>query len=121
MLLGTVPTCFKIIINYSLEIRGRGNHPHYIRTIKLCIPLPMLFSPLVGQLIDTFGFTSLFTATAYVTGLGAVMTLSMIEPRALRRRAGIQSYELVVFPYWPAPTNTAALPNAAQSATIRGR
>ena len=82
VLLGAIPTCFKIIVNYSLEITERESHPHYISTIKLCMPLPLLLSPLVGWLVDTLGFTPVFTATACVTALGAMMTLFMIEPRA---------------------------------------
>jgi hypothetical protein len=81
--LGALPTTFRILSNYALELTQRINHAQYISTLKLCMTIPLLSSPLVGWLTEPtqLGFTVVFVATSAMTSLGAVMTFWIVEPR----------------------------------------
>ena len=81
--LGALPTTFKTLSNYALELTERKNHAQYISTLKLCMTIPLLGSPLIGWLTEPtqLGFTVVFAFTSAITWVGAVMTFWMIEPR----------------------------------------
>ena len=79
--LGTVPTTFKSLTNYALEITTPTNHPRYISTLRLAMMLPFVLSPLFGWMIDAAGFEPVFVATSGVIATGGVMTFWLAEPR----------------------------------------
>lgn len=81
--LGALPTTFKTLSNYALELTERRNHAQYISTLKLSMTIPLLASPIVGWLAEPnrLGFTVVFLAASAVTLAGAVMTFWIIEPR----------------------------------------
>ena len=83
--LGTVPTTFKVLINYTLELTDREHHPHYISTLKLCMAFPLLLSPFVGALIEPLGFSRVFISVGAIGLVGAAMTFFMVEPRQALR------------------------------------
>lgn len=80
-LLGMTPVTFRTLTNYSLELSHHDDHPRYISTLKLCMAIPFLFSPLIGLLVDVIGFTTVFLAVACMVMLGGILTFRMDEPR----------------------------------------
>lgn len=81
VVLGTVPTTFKILTNYALEITEPKNHPRYISTLKLAMMVPFVLSPLYGLMIDLVGFEPVFITTSGMIALGGLMTFRLSEPR----------------------------------------
>ena len=79
--LGTVPTTFKALTNYALEITEPKNHPRYISTLRLGMMLPFVLSPLFGAWIDAAGFEPAFLTTSAVIAVGGLMTFRLSEPR----------------------------------------
>ncbi len=59
-------------------------HPRYLATVNLCLAVPFVFAPLVGLLVDmeSIGFRLVFAATAVFVIVGALMTLTLQEPRS---------------------------------------
>ncbi len=82
--LGVTPLVLRILVNYTLEICIPEQHPRYLATVNLCLAVPFVFAPLVGLLIDLepVGFDVVFSATAVLITLGALMTLTLEEPRS---------------------------------------
>ena len=80
-LLGTLPTTFKTLVNYTLELTTPDQHPHYISTLKLTMLLPFILSPLVGLLIDWTGFHTVFVMIAISSLIGFGLTFRLCEPR----------------------------------------
>ncbi len=82
--LGVTPLALRILVNYTLEICLPHQHPRYLATVNLCLAIPFAFAPLAGLLIDVqaAGFRLVFIATAVLVALGALMTLTLEEPRS---------------------------------------
>jgi len=87
-LLGTLPTTFKTLVNYTLELTTPDQHPQYISTLKLTMLMPFFLSPLVGLLIDVTGFRAVFLSIALLTLIGAGMTFRICEPRQKQGPSG---------------------------------
>lgn len=79
--IGLVPVTLRVLVNYVIEIVTRDKHPEYISTLNLCMAAPFLCSPLLGALVDWTGHILPFLIVAAAVGLGAVLTLTMQEPR----------------------------------------
>ena len=80
-LLGITPVLMKTLVNYALELSKQSEHPRYIRTLKLCMAMPFVVSPLLGLMIDVVGFASVFLLITSLIVLGGVMTFRLVEPR----------------------------------------
>ena len=80
-LLGMTPVTFRTLTNYVLEISKHDDHPRYISTLKLCMAIPFLFSPLIGLLVDVVGFAAVFLTISCLVTLGGLLTFRMAEPR----------------------------------------
>lgn len=79
--IGLVPVTLRVLVNYVIEIATRDKHPEYISTLNLCMAVPFLCSPLLGALVDWTGHVLPFLIVAFAVGIGAVLTLTMQEPR----------------------------------------
>ncbi len=81
--MGITPLVLRILVNYTLETCVPKQHPRYLATVNLCLAVPFVFAPLVGFLIDleSVGFQVVFLTTAVLMVLGAMMTLTLEEPR----------------------------------------
>ena len=80
-LLGLAPVTFSTLNNYVLELAVTSDHPRYVSTLSVCMAVPFCFSPLVGALLDHFGFPVVFTCITALIALGGAMTFWMSEPR----------------------------------------
>jgi MFS family permease len=80
-LLGLAPVTFSTLNNYVLELAVTSDHPRYVSTLSVCMAVPFCFSPLVGALLDHFGFPVVFTFITALIALGGAMTFWMSEPR----------------------------------------
>lgn len=82
--LGVTPLALRILVNYTLEICVPEQHPRYLATVNLCLAVPFAFAPLVGFLVDmeSVGFRGVFSVTAVLVLLGALLTFSLKEPRS---------------------------------------
>ena len=85
ILLGAVPVSYRMLLNYTLELTNRENHPIYVSTVVLSMAPPILLSPPVGELVDQIGYTIPFLAISIVLFGAWLMTLRVIEPRDLNR------------------------------------
>ena len=81
LLLGLTPVTFRTFVNYTLELADPHDHPKYISTLKLCMAVPFLLSPLVGWLVDVIGFEAVFVSIAALMMLGGLLTFRLSEPR----------------------------------------
>jgi MFS family permease len=80
--LGLVPVTFRMQLNYALELTDRAQHPIYVSTVVLCMAVPIVLSPLVGECVERIGYVLPFCMIAVVLLFGWCMTLTMIEPRS---------------------------------------
>ena len=80
-LLGITPVLMKTLVNYALELSKQSEHPRYISTLKLCMAIPFVISPLLGLMIDLVGFTPIFLLITSLILLGGAMTFRLFEPR----------------------------------------
>lgn len=82
--LGFTPVTIKMLINYTLELVPREEHPRYVSAIGMCLALPVIIgSPFVGALVGAIGCVPVFAiGTAVILGAG-VQTLRLSEPRHL--------------------------------------
>jgi MFS family permease len=80
-LLGLTPVMMRTLMNFALELSEPADHPRYISTLKLCMAVPFVFSPLIGLLVDVAGFRIVFASIACLIALGGVMTFRLAEPR----------------------------------------
>jgi MFS family permease len=80
-LLGVTPVLMKTLVNYALELSKQSDHPRYISTLKLCMAIPFVVSPLLGLMIDVVGFAPVFLLITSLIVLGGVMTFRLFEPR----------------------------------------
>ena len=79
--IGLTPIIFKTLSNYTLELCSPDQHPRYLSTLNLCMILPILASPVVGMLIDVFGFETIFFTIAALILCGWGLTFRLVEPR----------------------------------------
>lgn len=79
--IGLTPIVFKTLGNYTLEVCPPEQHPRYLSTLSLCMALPMLASPVVGLLVDVFGFETVFLSIAALILCGWGLTFRLAEPR----------------------------------------
>lgn len=81
-LLGLTPVTMRTFNNYTLEIVERARQPIYLSTLGFCLALPViLFSTIVGALIDWVGFEAVFVAVVAILMIGWILTFGLIEPR----------------------------------------
>jgi len=80
-LLGLTPVLMRTLMNFALELSEPADHPRYISTLKLCMAVPFVFSPLIGLLVDRAGFHIVFAVITCLIALGGVMTFRLAEPR----------------------------------------
>ncbi len=81
LLVGLTPVAIRTFQNYTLEIAQPADHPKYLSTMSLCLAVPIIFSPLVGALIDVVGFLPIFLAVTGLLGAGWLLSFRMVEPR----------------------------------------
>ena len=75
------PISQKTMLGYTLEASPQHEHPRYLSTLSLAQAVPFLLSPLVGWLVDRFGFEPVFLFGSALLIAGALMTLRIAEPR----------------------------------------
>lgn len=80
--LGLVPVTFRMQLNYALELTHRAQHPIYVSTVVLCMTVPILLSPLVGECVERIGYVWPFCCITAVLLAGWCLTLTMVEPRS---------------------------------------
>ena len=91
VLLGAVPVTYRMFLNYALELTDRKWHPIYVSTVVICMAPPIVFSPLVGELVDQMDYTLPFLAISILLVAAWLMTLSIVEPRELATPAKAQT------------------------------
>ena len=80
--LGFTPVTIKMIINYTLEVAPREDHPRYVSAIGMCLAWPVILgSPLVGAMVGWFGCVPVFAAGVVVLLAAGWQTLGLVEPR----------------------------------------
>ena len=83
-LLGLTPVAMRILNNYTLEIASHDEHPKYLSTLAFAIAAPpILLSPLIGALIDAFGFELIFAIVTGCVFTGWLLAFTLAEPRSL--------------------------------------
>lgn len=71
---------FKTMVNYTLEISDKPDHPRYLSTLSLVIAAPFVLSPLVGFLAD-LNMQLVMIGGSVVIATGGLLTFSLSEPR----------------------------------------
>jgi len=79
--MGITPLVLRAVYNYTLEICRQADHPRYLSTVSLCLAMPLMFSPLVGWLVDVVGYDVVFLSAAGLVLLGGLFTSRLDEPR----------------------------------------
>jgi hypothetical protein len=79
--IGMTPISQKTMQGYTLEASPQHEHPRYLSTLSLAQAVPFLLSPLVGWLVDRFGFEPVFLFGSALLIGGGLMTLRIAEPR----------------------------------------
>jgi len=83
--LGLNPLTMRIFTGYALELApSPTDHPRYVSVIGGALAVPFVLSPLVGFSVDAVGFGVVFIAGTAVILAGAIVAISLPEPRALR-------------------------------------
>ncbi|MBW2229221.1 MAG: MFS transporter [Deltaproteobacteria bacterium] len=85
--LGMTPVGFRLLSNYILELAPESDHPRYLSLFQLCAAVMVLWSPLLGWLIDRIGYTPVFLAVSGAIAAAALLTFGLVEPRR-RTRGG---------------------------------
>ena len=79
--LGVVPVTYRMQLNYALELTDRANHPIYVSTVVLAMAIPIVLSPLIGEVVERTGYLVPFCGIA-VCVLGSwLISLTTAEPR----------------------------------------
>ncbi|QDT69602.1 Major Facilitator Superfamily protein [Planctomycetes bacterium MalM25] len=80
--LGFTPVTIKMLINYTLELAPREEHPRYVSAVGMCLAWPVIIgSPLVGALVGVIGCAPVFALGAVVILAAGAQTLLLAEPR----------------------------------------
>jgi MFS family permease len=82
-LLGITPLGMRTLTNYTLEIAPRSEHPRYLGTLGLCLAVPFVLSPLVGWMMDAFGFASVLLVGSVMIFGCWLLTFRLVEVRHL--------------------------------------
>jgi MFS family permease len=85
--LGMTPIGFRLLSNYILELAPESEHPRYLSLFQLCAAVVVLWSPLLGWLIDRIGYTPVFLAVSAAIATAALLTFGLVEPRHRSRGA----------------------------------
>lgn len=80
--IGMTPILQKTTLGYTLEASPMHEHPRYLSTLSLCQAAPFVVSPLVGWLVDRFGFEPVFLGAALLLVAAGLLTWRIAEPRA---------------------------------------
>jgi MFS-type transporter involved in bile tolerance (Atg22 family) len=80
-LIGIAPVTMRTLVNFTLELTARTNHPRYVSTLSVCLALPFCTSPLVGYCVDLFGFAPVFIGASLVISTGFLLSFRLPEPR----------------------------------------
>lgn len=79
---GLTPVALRTLTNYTLEIAPPHDHPRYVSTMNLCVSGPiLLFSPLLGLLIEMASFELVFLFGTLVILAAALLVWRLHEPR----------------------------------------
>ncbi|MBX3439196.1 MAG: MFS transporter [Planctomycetaceae bacterium] len=88
VVVGMTPVTMRTIFNYTLELAIETDHPRYLSTMRICLAVPFVVSPLGGLLLDLFtgewrflGICLLFGGVSLSMMLGGFLTFRMEEPR----------------------------------------
>ncbi len=82
LLLGMMPITMRIVNNYALELTEPAKQPLYLSITNLALSLPVVvFSLLVGWLIDLAGFEVCFMTMSVFLLTGFIFTARVAEPR----------------------------------------
>ncbi len=79
--LGLIPVTYRMQLNYALELTDRKQHPIYVSTVVLSATIPILLSPLVGEVVERFQYLPAFLAISVLLAIAWSRTWFMIEPR----------------------------------------
>jgi MFS family permease len=95
--IGLTPLTIKVLMNYALEISAPADHPRYVSTLSLCVAAPtVVFSPLVGLIVDLTSFEFVFITGAIVILLGGSLTYRLREPRHHNKEADVDGAAIAV-------------------------
>jgi hypothetical protein len=81
LFIGLTPVGFKTINNYVLEISRSADHPRYLSTLGIFLALPLLLSPIMGWIVESVNFETVFVAVSCVVFTGSLLTFRLREPR----------------------------------------
>lgn len=86
LLLGLTPMALKTFCNYTLELTDESQHARYLGTLKVCMAVPFILSPLLGLLVDFIGvesggFDVVFLGAAVCLAGSVLMSFRIAEPR----------------------------------------
>lgn len=80
-ILGFTPVSQRIYVNYLLELAPDNEHPQYLGTFHLWQCVPLVFSPLVGWLIDVTSYRVVFMLGSATVFCAAWLAGRLTEPR----------------------------------------
>ena len=81
-MIGLTPVTIRILQNYTLELVGPSDQPHYLGTLSLCVAGPAMLSPLFAGSIDLFdSYVPLFVGICVLLLIGWILTFTLTEPR----------------------------------------
>ncbi len=80
-LVGMTPVTMRTFSNYTLEISSSEDHTRYLATLSLCLAAPVMFSPLVGMLVDVTSFEAVFLGVALLNAAAWCLSFGLQEPR----------------------------------------
>ena len=80
-LVGFTPVSQRILANYVLEMAPQEKHAQYLATLQMAIIIPLLFSPLAGNLAEVFSYEAVFLVINVILVFGALMPFWLKEPR----------------------------------------
>jgi MFS family permease len=79
--IGVTPVTMKLTVNFLLELSPMRRHPQYLGAMNLFRMIPILFSPLIGWMIDLFSYEAVFLLASALIFCGAWMISRVDEPR----------------------------------------
>ena len=80
--LGFTPVTIKMIMNYTLELVPREEHPRTVAAVGVCLAAPVIVgSPLLGLLVGMLGSVPMFCLGLAVMLTAGAMAVRLSEPR----------------------------------------